>query len=722
MNILCITGAASTEFDLVSAQLFASGLVSAKSIERETSIGMAEWHKITSSAFKQGKQPGRLWEQLAGDLLLANIQHEQWGWAETQTTSALDFWAGFEPNIKFLLLTCSPEDYLAQQLLAEKDEDPKSEHVYLKEWQDEHEKLLSFYLANAERCILMEARKAAANPKALAEKLGEHWQFHLDIDTGRLPALSGQDKHKAPATLARYIATQAFKEHSKPIQPFNDELKAAQYPLVDPDTQEDTEGNLLSSADISLSSLLKDYQRRCEQDLTEAERQKLTQLKQENAQLLNQLQEVHQHLKNAEQQKRQLQSELEEVKRLPSPEQKLAEKHLAESQQENELLLLQLHQVQEELEATFTKSKQNEQSLAQARAEASQLTQAQDQAKQQLNKTQQANNQLSKERDALSKQLQDHQQKLDEGKQENELLLLQLHQVQEELEATFTKGKQNEQALAQARAEASQLTQARDQAKQQLNKTQQANNQLSKERDKLSKQLQDHQQKLDEGKQENELLLLQLHQVQEELEHYFVQHQKLSEEMAQLKQQKRKLKQQYNQSKSQLPASSGLFKRKRNERPPSLEFESVQLRHEQVNPDYEHVWISLQAPSFGSSIADQWHFRLSCAGVQPGKFGQQPKLELPEQEDQLLENWFPESENEDGRKLELRFALPNAMDTGVWKQVKPADQQLIQALIQQLPDIVSTLKDQNAYISRDWADWEALATNMKRIHQSKANR
>ena len=155
---------------------------------------------------------------------------------------------------------------------------------------------------------------------------------------------------------------------------------------------------------------------------------------------------------------------------------------------------------------------------------------------------------------------------------------------------------------------------------------------------------------------------------------------------------------------------------------PKLEFEGVQLRNEQVNPDYEHLWISLQSPSFGERLAEQWHFRISCAGVKPSEFGQQPKLELPEQSDQLLTNWFAESESEHGRKLELRFALPNAMDTGVWKQIQADDQQLIKALCQQLPDIVAALKNQNTYITRDWSDWEALAANMKRIHHTKASK
>ncbi|MBE0405279.1 hypothetical protein [Halomonas citrativorans] len=467
---------------------------------------------------------------------MANLNQPQWGWACAQSIAALDFWAEFEPGICFLLLTVDPQEYLAQCLLSDQDENPGNERVYLERWQAEHEQLLAFYLKNPERCLLVNASQVAANPVALMQQLAQRWQFSLDSRNTQQPvSVSCHAVGDAPNVLARYVATKILQEHSKLLAPLYDELQAAQHPVAEPDAQIDKNGHIFSTANISLSSLLKDYQRRCERDLSEADRKALEELKQENELLLLQL--------------NQMQDELEEKKHLPAPE---------------------------------------------------------------------------------------------------------------------------------------------------------INNRA-----------------VEEARQESELLLLQLHQVQEELEHYFLQNQKTSDELTQLKKDNRKLKHQNKLANEQAATPKGLFARKAKKAIPSLEFEGVQLCHEQVNPDYEHLWISLQSPCFGERLADQWHFRIACAGVKPGEFGQQPKLELPEQNDQLLAQWFSESESEHGHKLELRFALPNAMDTGVWKQISSDDQQLIKALLQQLPDIISELKNQNTCIHRNWGDWEALIADMYRINEEK---
>lgn len=238
----------------------------------------------------------------------------------------------------------------------------------------------------------------------------------------------------------------------------------------------------------------------------------------------------------------------------------------------------------------------------------------------------------------------------------------------------------------------------------------------------LENQNKQAQAKLEESKQENELLLLQLHQVQEELEHYFLQHKDVSKQAQDLKEETRRLKHQRQMAQQQVEEPRGWLARlgrKKRKNEPQLHYEGVHLRHEQVNPDYEHLWISLKDPSFGESCADQWHFRLSCAGVKPDAFGQQPKLELPEQSPQLLQHWFAESESDLGSKLELRFALPGSMDTGVWKQIHPDDQKFIKNLLQELPSMLEDLSNHGTEISRAWDDWNKLAHDMLNIHKTK---
>jgi hypothetical protein len=512
MKTLCITGIQSNEFNQVGDLLFSSGLERANPVERQTTIGMIEWHQHTFHALKQKKKPGKLWEQLAGELILTNLQQSQWGWADIRSKDALDFWAQLEPNISFLLLTCPPQDFLAQRLLNSTGEQVEDHEVCLREWQSENEKILDFYLENSDRCLLVDACQAAAYPRALANQLKERWGVHLDMGRMQLSVPIGKIRQSPPYILASYIADKALYDYEDFDFNLKAEVEAAQYPLVESEVIAEENSSIIKKT--SLVMLLKDYQKRCEEDLTDNERQEYYKLK----------------------------NELKEAQSISS-----TGSHL----------------------------------------------------------------------------------------------------------------------------------------------------------------------------QESERLILELHKVQEELECYFLQYQQKSHEVEKLNKENRKLKQQYSLAKEQASAPKGLFLRKPKKIASLLEFEGAKLRSEQVNPDYEHLWISLQSPSFGERLADQWHFRISCAGVKPGEFGKQPKLELPEQNEQLLINWFPESESEHGRKLELRFALPNAMDTKIWKQIDLDDQQLIKSLLKQLPDIVLELKSKQICIHRDWSDWEKLVADMLRINMSK---
>ncbi|WP_412851519.1 hypothetical protein [Ectothiorhodospira shaposhnikovii] len=636
MNTLCITGAPSAEFNTLSGLLFQSGLSQAQPIERQARLSMADWHAKVAPVLQRKQPLGRLWDEVATDLLLTNLHQPCWGWAEPESLWALDYWAELEPGIHFLLLTCDPQDYLAHCLLTEEDLDEKT---CLEQWRSHHERLLNFYLANPERCLLVNARQAVIKPTALLEKLNERWQLGLQMpEPQSLPALPGA-RQTAPLTLARHLADKTLREAGGNLTPLHQELQAAQQPLTDVDTEKDEDGTLQGQAELSLASILKDYQRRCAQDLSEDERRQLNVLKQENAKLLEKLHQVQEKLESATQQHQALQQSLVETRK------------------------------------ALTRHQENEKSL-------------------------------------------------EESKQENELLLLQLHQVQEELEATFLKHQENEKALQQSRQSAADVTKERDQARQQAEQHKQALAGMAQARDKALRSQQQAEKALEESKQENELLLLQLHQVQEELESYFLQHQQATKDNEQLAAETRRLKQQLSTfEQEQAEQSQGWLKRiigRKKDRQPQLAYEHIQLQHEQVNPDYEHLWIRLKNPTFGTRHAEAWSFRLSCAGVRPGDFGSQPKLELPEQKEQLFEHWFEESRDDHGPKLELRFALPDAMDGGVWKKIQPQDQQLLRSLIQQLPQMLESLAQQGRRVSRDWADWQRLAADMQRIHSAKA--
>lgn len=169
-----------------------------------------------------------------------------------------------------------------------------------------------------------------------------------------------------------------------------------------------------------------------------------------------------------------------------------------QAEQENELLLLQLQQVQEELEAQH-----------------------------QLNSEQA---QIAKQREA----------ELEAQQEECDLLLLQLQQVQEELEHVFAQAKAKTDSLTDKASSVQTLEQRLEKVEgeyqaslEQLEQLQSKlielqNRKVVKAEDGVEERINDE---LEDIKQENELLLLQLQQVQEELEHYFVHAKALEKEI-----------------------------------------------------------------------------------------------------------------------------------------------------------------------------------------------
>jgi hypothetical protein len=148
--------------------------------------------------------------------------------------------------------------------------------------------------------------------------------------------------------------------------------------------------------------------------------------------------------------------------------------------------------------------------------------------------------------------------------------------------------------------------------------------------------------------------------------------------------------------------------------PAVLRFDKVRLKHEQVNPDYEHLALQLENPAYNKVQLPDFEFRLSCAHVSPGHFGEFPKLEFPESTSHgILDTWYKEADDEVGPRLELRYSVEHGPDITVWARLSEHDHALITSLVYVLPQIVSTLQTQNLYLSRDLADWQQLVTTIQ---------
>jgi hypothetical protein len=146
--------------------------------------------------------------------------------------------------------------------------------------------------------------------------------------------------------------------------------------------------------------------------------------------------------------------------------------------------------------------------------------------------------------------------------------------------------------------------------------------------------------------------------------------------------------------------------------PPAFRHDGVRLKREKVNPDYEHLWLVFEGASYGDREMPAFEMRLGAAQTQPGKFSQLPKLEFPLAADgqKPFEGWFEESHDDYGPKFELRADLSRqAFDLAVWAKLPKPSQALLLSFIAVLPTAVESLRASGKPISRSWQDWQSLS-------------
>ncbi|KAA1174678.1 hypothetical protein FWJ25_04620 [Marinobacter salinexigens] len=715
MKALCIAGAPSAGLKSVEATLHAAGVSPASALHRNESVGFSYWHEkvvagINGACLAGGDQGvSDLWRQVAVDLLLENVSSPIWGWADPVSTWFLDFWASLDHNLHFLLISESLEDRLAREI-SETGEIGNWQDLY-DEWQSYQQALYEFYRRNPDRCMLVERTDVDSSPAELVSAINDRWGWSLVADA------VDETAGKSLSSLTRYLAAEFIKANRLNAE-IADEWRLAWLPLGQSHTSDTStgieeaiadffkHGEMVSELSVALSeSEAREKELEVQSNdylvaLTEAQ-DEAERLKTENVEIAESARErfeteVAKLLGALDKKQHQLEDSVMEREALAA---RCAA--LQQVSEETETLLHALNDIQSQLELSVIERKALE-------ARCSSLQQSSDEA------------------ESLLYALNETQNNLESAIQERQSLEDQLSSLQHTnagLQQLNGEEKGRGEALARERAELQERTAAFQSQVQKLN------GELERVKEEAHSERRQHQDshKALQGRcraleEEGRNVLLRLNDLQEELEQAV-----LAKEQAEqtCRAQEIEIKQ-YEADKAQaeeLAASkrrSRIFSRKeRNSVEKSLSYDAVELRNVQVNPDYEHLWFSLRNPAFDGRKSTHWQFRLSCAGVRPDVFGKHPKLEFPKQSDQLLESWFLESEDDFGKKLELRFALPEAMDKAIWKKLEKRDRALMSALVQKLPDILAQGRKQRPKLSRDWRQWDSLAKDIQRIYEMK---
>lgn len=374
-----------------------------------------------------------MWQSLVLDLVLGNMDQPLWAWLDPQAVHLLDFWQQQSEHTVFMLVYDDIHNIYQQCLQGGADASPESINAKVQSWVAYNEALLQFHLRNPERSFLVHAKQVAQSAQSYVQQINQRVAAPLQlavghstasekpVDTAEQPTsqLASTELQTQPSTTAQpstdgltnWLIEQLVNTQSDALQLYEALQAAANLPLAHvAGSAPAADAAALQQAWASFAAAQLQYRSNCQQVQN----------------LQQQLQAQAQTMAEAAQQKLvALQAQLKNA------------------EEENALLLEQLHKVQEELEKLYLQGKEDKKNLENQNAQIKKL-QEQLSAEQQTNKKDK--DQLAAEQKkikALQEQLAKapSNQKTDasvtELKEENDLLLKQLHIVQEELERYF---------------------------------------------------------------------------------------------------------------------------------------------------------------------------------------------------------------------------------------------------------------------------------------------
>ena len=393
------------------------------SISKNERLEIIEINKTILKSKKKNKpisqqlKIAKVWDTLALDLFLGNIDKDFWFFEDSNAVNLLDYWKSLDEQLGFVLVYNDPKNMLMNFINLKEKISPKKLDKLLNGWVEYNTTLLNFFYKNQDKSFLVNSNQLKKNNIESIEELTKKIGFEVDAE------------QITQALCSVEVQKEISKEKSNLVE-FLGEALLYEYPAVASLYEEmqsvanifDRDHNTYKKVDIKDAF--------CEVVKLEKQQEKF---------------ELDSIAFNVEQEK--LLHSL-----------KTKEMQEREKREENELLLTQLHQVQEELEKYYLQN-------SSVKKELTEKEKALQEQKQSLEAKLSGLQKSSKEeQEKLLQSLKTKEMQEREKREENELLLTQLHQVQEELEKYYLQNK----ALKEKEAEKKRYYGAAQRVKEQL--------------------------------------------------------------------------------------------------------------------------------------------------------------------------------------------------------------------------------------------------------------
>ena len=372
-----------------------------------------------------------VWQGMALDLMLGNLEQPLWGWADPQTIYALDYWEELDPQLTFVLVYDEPHRVLmeaARRHGSEGDAAAPGQELrrLLDNWVAYNGALLRFHLRHTGRSLLVHSQQVQRATDRYVEQLQPLLDTPL-LSSAEAAALPGSQEGSLPGAIVPLAPDVGLALSAAGIDPGQAasllQADRAEHYLID-DVLGHFPAVMQTYAELqSVANLPLDAPPREAEGVAAAAWEALLRQRGFVSQVMVRLSD--------------------EVRRAGDKIAWSTEK-LRDAGEENGLLLTQLHKVQEELERQYLSLKDMERAkegadktlaLLQEQARLSQEQASQEQAKK------------SEEQAKLS---QEQAGRLRSTGDENQLLLGELHRANEELERYYLRLAETERGKANA--------------------------------------------------------------------------------------------------------------------------------------------------------------------------------------------------------------------------------------------------------------------------------
>lgn len=152
------------------------------------------------------------------------------------------------------------------------------------------------------------------------------------------------------------------------------------------------------------------------------------------------------------------------------------------------------------------------------------------------------------------------------------------------------------------------------------------------------------------------------------------------------------------------------------ELPKTLRFHNATIKGQAIIPAYESLQFALNNVSYGDRHWNVFTFKL--AATRSNGMLTQPRLQfyLLDDKTKPFENWFVESSDLLGERLELRFdTSAEVFDAAVWKSLSSVDQIQLLSIISRLPLLLDVVPISSESTYSNLSDWKVLVFSMQKI-------